>query len=71
MKTRFAKHGFTMVELLVVITIIVILAAILFPAVQSMRTKGMRTKTEEILKKVESAIKLYSNDMGHCLLYTS
>jgi len=57
--------AFTLVELLVVITIIVILAAMLFPAVQSMRAKGMRTKTEEILKKVDSAIRLYSNDMGH------
>ncbi|MBN2711429.1 MAG: type II secretion system protein [Planctomycetes bacterium] len=58
-------YGFTMVELLVVITIIVILSAILFPAVVSMRNRAKKADTEALLTKLDSAIRQYKQDRGN------
>ena len=53
---------FTLVELLVTIVIIVILAALLFPAIGHSRESARRTQCRSILSQYASAALLYAND---------
>lgn len=54
--------GFTLVELLVVVAIIGILAALLFPLGKSMMEKGNSTKCISNLRQIGGAIQQYSAD---------
>ena len=59
---RMKKKMFTLIELLIVIAIIAILAAILLPALQSARERGMSTECQNRLRTAVSVIRLYADD---------
>jgi len=54
-----ARGGFTMIELLVVVTIVVILAALVFPVVGIMRKRATVTQTEALLQVVHAGLDRY------------
>jgi len=61
------KHAFTLVELLVVMAIIAILAALLLPALGRAKDKARRTECTGNLRQVNLAIRLYADDHSDSL----
>jgi len=57
-----AKRGFTLIELMIVIAIIAILAAILFPVFNNARKKSLETSCISNLRQLTTAIKMYATD---------
>lgn len=68
MKTR-DRLAFTLVELLIVITIIVILAALLFPAFASARAESRKSVCLSNLRQIGLSIALYAHDYDDRLPY--
>jgi prepilin-type N-terminal cleavage/methylation domain-containing protein/prepilin-type processing-associated H-X9-DG protein len=56
------KSGFTLVELLIVIAIIAILAAILFPVFNNARKKALQTSCTANLQQLGTAMRMYAQD---------
>jgi prepilin-type N-terminal cleavage/methylation domain-containing protein len=65
MKTKFFKQGlpgFTLVELLVVITVIAILAALIFPTFNIVLEKARRASCMNNLSQMHKALMMYASD---------
>src|ERR1700733_3765391 len=56
------KRGFTMVEMLVVIAVVAILAALLFPTIGAARAKARQTACVNNLRQVNLGLRMYSDD---------
>lgn len=60
------RHGFTMVELLVVMAIILILVSIALPAANSARQKAKDTEVKAGCSAIQKALEEYAVDHGNC-----
>lgn len=63
-QAAFTRSAFTLVELLVVITIIAILAALLIPAVVNARKAARQTAIKAEISNLATAIESYKNDVS-------
>jgi general secretion pathway protein G len=57
-----ASHGFTLIEIMVVVVILGILAALIAPNVISRIDEAQVTKVKQDIRAIESALKLYRLD---------
>src|SRR5690349_1567495 len=60
-------RAYTLVELLVVLGVIALLAALLLPSLAAARERGRHAACAAHLKQIGSAIQMYADDHDHCL----
>lgn len=71
-KDKFNRLGFTVIELLVVISIIAILTAIMMPALRNVRSQAMGTVCKNNVRNAASALSIYCYDnRGRLIEYGS
>lgn len=64
MKRSYLLKGFSLAELMVVISIIATLMALLFPIIGSIRQRAYATECASQLKQIGIAFRMYENDWG-------
>lgn len=64
MRISKQRSAFTLVELLVVISIIAILAGLLLPVISGVKKKGQVAKTKLEMAQIESALSAYESEYG-------
>src|SRR5256712_4406044 len=69
-RTRAVLHAFTIIELLVVITIIIILAGLILSTVGYVQKKGARSRAETEIAAMSAALESYKTDNGIYPQYT-
>jgi prepilin-type N-terminal cleavage/methylation domain-containing protein len=63
MKTRtLFRHAFTLIEMLVVIAVIAILAALLLPALHTVKDSAKRTACLNNLSQINLGVRMYCDD---------
>ncbi|MHC4083490.1 MAG: type II secretion system protein GspG [Planctomycetota bacterium] len=67
MRRRNARRAFTLVEIIVVVTIIAVLAALIAPRLFGRLTWAKVRTAEAEVKAMETAVNLYLNDTGETL----
>src|SRR5690606_19112806 len=67
MSMRQANRGFTLVEILIVLAVLMILAALLFPVLGRLREKGRQANCQSNLKQIFLGVQQYiqDNDSRH------
>ena len=58
------RQGFSLLEILIVLTVGTILAGLILPASQKARQRGLLTKVQATIVAVETALSLYETDFG-------
>ena len=58
------SRGFTLIEVMVVVVILAILAAIIVPRIMGRPEEAKKTKAQVDIKSIESALNLYKLDNG-------
>jgi prepilin-type N-terminal cleavage/methylation domain-containing protein len=61
-KRRIERHGFTLVEIMIVVTIIALLAAIALPSIQRARERSQATRILQDLRVLNAAVDQYAID---------
>jgi prepilin-type N-terminal cleavage/methylation domain-containing protein len=61
---RFRRAGYTLIELMVVMSIIIVLVSLVFPTVSALKKKRMIAVAQAELKQVETAIQAYKARLG-------
>lgn len=64
MKNRNSKKGFTLVEIMIVVVIIGLLAAMAIPAFQKVRQKSRQSAVENNIRQIASAADQYFMEYG-------
>lgn len=58
------RHGFTLMEMLIVIAIIALLASMLFAGIQIAKSQARKAKTRALIANVSSALGVYHSNNG-------
>jgi len=62
---RVTRHAFSLIELLIVISVIALLAGLTFPAVRAAKISVMRGRVRSEMIQVETAIERYKDKLGY------